>query len=182
MAEEYSLELSLTTNAQFLDEEKFFELKDITREMLVSIDTHYPELFEKIRPGSKPEKVFENLAARRGALPGTRPRGLGQHRLHDAQRADARRDRSPTSRMPGLQTMNVLQMIDVNGRSGHLDPTLHFSADYVEWIKQRCIQVAKREARAPDLVRGRLGALRLPHGEGRVEAARGTGRPAGRRG
>jgi radical SAM protein with 4Fe4S-binding SPASM domain len=41
--------------------------------------------------------------------------------------------------------MNVLQMIDVNGRSGHLDPTLHFSADYVEWIKQRCIQVAKEK-------------------------------------
>ena len=61
MAEEYSFDFSLTTNAQFLDEEKFFELKDITREMLVSIDTHYPELFEKIRPGSKPEKVFENL-------------------------------------------------------------------------------------------------------------------------
>ena len=42
MAEEYSFELSLTTNAQFLDEQKFFELKDITREMLVSIDTPLP--------------------------------------------------------------------------------------------------------------------------------------------
>ncbi len=144
MAEEYSFEFSLTTNAQFLDEEKFFELKDITREMLVSIDTHYPELFEKIRPGSKPEKVFENLP-RAAAL--CREHGLevwanivfmtlNGPTLDEtiAYLADA-----------GIQTMNILQMIDVNGRSGHLDPTLHFSADYVEWIKQQCIQVAKQK-------------------------------------
>jgi radical SAM protein with 4Fe4S-binding SPASM domain len=144
MAEEYSFEFSLTTNAQFLDEQKFFELKDITREMLVSIDTHYPDLFEKIRPGSKPEKVFENLP-RAAAL--CREHGLevwanivfmtvNGPTLDEtiAYLADA-----------GIQTMNILQLIDVNGRSGHLDPTLHFSADYVEWIKQRCIQVAREK-------------------------------------
>ncbi|HZO60413.1 MAG TPA: radical SAM protein [Solirubrobacterales bacterium] len=144
MAEEYSLELSLTTNAQFLDEEKFFELKDITREMLVSIDTHYPELFEKIRPGSKPEKVFENLP-RAAAL-------CKEHGLEVWANIVFMTLNGPTLDETiayladsGLQTMNVLQMIDVNGRSGHLDPTLHFSADYVEWIKQRCIQVAREK-------------------------------------
>ena len=45
----------------------------------------------------------------------------------------------------GVPTVNVIQMIDVNGRSGYLDPTLHFSADYLEWIKQRCIAVAKEK-------------------------------------
>jgi radical SAM protein with 4Fe4S-binding SPASM domain len=144
MAEEYSLELSLTTNAQFLDEEKFFELKDITREMLVSIDTHYPELFEKIRPGSKPEKVFENLP-RAAAL-------CREHGLEVWANIVFMTLNGPTLDETiayladiGIQTMNILQMIDVNGRSGHLDPTVHFSAEYVESIKQRCIQVAKEK-------------------------------------
>lgn len=144
MAAEYSFELSLTTNAQFLDDEKFFELKDITREMLVSIDTHYPELFEKIRPGSKPEKVFENLP-RAAAL-------CKEHGLEVWANIVFMTLNGPTLDETigyladtGIQTMNILQMIDVNGRSGHLDPTLHFSADYVEWIKQRCIQMAKEK-------------------------------------
>ena len=32
----------------------------------MSIDSHIPEVFEKIRPGGKSEKVFENLATRCG--------------------------------------------------------------------------------------------------------------------
>jgi radical SAM protein with 4Fe4S-binding SPASM domain len=144
MAEEYSFEFSLTTNAQFLDEQKFFELKDITREMLVSIDTHYPDLFEKIRPGSKPDKVFENLP-RAAAL-------CREHGLEVWANIVFMTLNGPTLDETigyladcGIPTMNILQMIDVNGRSGHLDPTLHFSADYIEWIKQRCIQVAKEK-------------------------------------
>jgi radical SAM protein with 4Fe4S-binding SPASM domain len=144
MAEEYSFEFSLTTNAQFLDEEKFYELKDITREMLVSIDTHYPELFEKIRPGSKPDKVFENLP-RAAAL-------CREHGLEVWANIVFMTLNGPTLDETigyladsGIQTMNILQMIDVNGRSGDLDPTVHFSAEYVEAIKQKCIQMAKKK-------------------------------------
>lgn len=144
MAEEYSFELSLTTNAQFLDEQKFFELKDITREMLVSIDTHYPELFEKIRPGSKPDKVFENLP-RAAALCKEHGVEVWANIVFMTLNGPTLDETISYLADTGLQTMNVLQMIDVNGRSGHLDPTLHFSADYVEWIKQRCIQVAKEK-------------------------------------
>ena len=55
--------MRLTTNVQFLDEEKFERAKDITETLFLSIDSHIPEVFEKIRPGSKPDKVFENLRA-----------------------------------------------------------------------------------------------------------------------
>ena len=112
--------------------------------MLFSIDTHYPELFEKIRPGSKPEKVFENLP-RAAAL-------CGEHGLEVWANIVFMTHNGPTLDETiayladaGVQTMNVLQMIDVNGRSGHLDPTVHFSAEYVEWIKQKCIQAAKQK-------------------------------------
>ena len=43
--------MRLTTNVQFLDEQKFDEAKDITETLFLSIDSHIPEVFEKIRPG-----------------------------------------------------------------------------------------------------------------------------------
>ena len=37
-------------------------------------------------------------------------------------------------------------MIDVNRQSGWSNPLLHFSADYIELIRQRCIEVARRRS------------------------------------
>jgi len=62
MAEKYGIQLCVTTNVQFLDEAKFFELKDITETLILSIDSHIPEVFEKIRPRANTKKVFANLA------------------------------------------------------------------------------------------------------------------------
>ena len=144
MARDYSIELRLTTNVQFLDEQKFDELKDITEALFLSIDSHIPELFEEIRPGSRPEKVFANVpvAARLAREHGVEC--LGQvvfmtkngPTLHQtvAYLADA-----------GVPTVNVLQLLDVNGRSGMLDPLLHFSAEYIESIKRSCIEVAREK-------------------------------------
>ena len=44
----------------------------------------------------------------------------------------------------GVQTVNVIAMVDANGHSGHLDPTLHFSAEWIEGVKQRCVSEAER--------------------------------------
>ena len=54
MCERHSIELRLTTNVQFLDERSSRSCRDITETLFLSIDSHIPELFEKIRPGSKP--------------------------------------------------------------------------------------------------------------------------------
>ncbi len=45
----------------------------------------------------------------------------------------------------GIQNVYVIQLIDVNRRSRHLDPTLHFSSEYIEGIKQRCISAAEEK-------------------------------------
>ena len=45
----------------------------------------------------------------------------------------------------GVPSVNVLQLLDVNGRSGLLDPLLHFSAEYVESIKRSCIEIAREK-------------------------------------
>jgi radical SAM protein with 4Fe4S-binding SPASM domain len=142
MARDYSIDLRLTTNVQFLDEEKFEELKDITETLYLSIDSHYPELFETIRPWSKPKKVFENLE-RTAVL-------AREHGVEALAQVVFMTVNAPT--LPetiayfgriGIQSLNVLQLLDVNGRSGYLDPLIHFSADYVDWIKRRCIETAR---------------------------------------
>jgi radical SAM protein with 4Fe4S-binding SPASM domain len=144
MARDFSIELRLTTNVQFLDEQKFEELKDITEALFLSIDSHIPELFEEIRPGSRPEKVFRNVPVAAGLAREHGVECLGQvvfmtknaptlaHTI--AYLADA-----------GVPSVNVLQLLDVNGRSGLLDPFLHLSAEYIESIKRSCIEVARQK-------------------------------------
>ena len=129
-AEQHSIELRLTTNVQFLDEQRFDEAKDITETLFLSIDSHLPEVFEKIRPGSKPDKVFENLA-----LAARRSREHGLECLAQIVFMTENAAQLPETIAyladVGIESVNVLQLLDVNGRSGHLDPLLHFSSDYV---------------------------------------------------
>ena len=144
LARDYSVQLALTTNVQFLDEPKFHELKDHVEMVVMSIDSHQPELFTKIRPGAKADKVFENL-----------PRAAKlceEHGIECIVQAVFMTENAPT--MPetiaymadaGVQAVNVIQLIDINGRSGYLDPSLHFSSQYIEWIRQKCVAVAKEK-------------------------------------
>jgi radical SAM protein with 4Fe4S-binding SPASM domain len=144
VAEQHSIELRLTTNVQFLDEEKFGEAKEITETLFLSIDSHIPEVFEKIRPGSKPDKVFENLvlAARLSREHGLEC--LAQVVFMTENAAQLPQTIAYLADV-GIESVNVLQLLDVNGRSGYLDPLLHFSSDYVEWIKHKCIEMTKEK-------------------------------------
>jgi radical SAM protein with 4Fe4S-binding SPASM domain len=144
MAEEYSIDLRITTNVQFLDEQRFDELKDITETLFFSIDSHNPEIFEKIRPGSKPDQVFENLS--------TAARLSNEHGVECLAQVVFMTTNAPM--LPetvayladvGVPSVNVLQLIDNNGHSRFLDPMIHFSTEYIDWIKERCIEVAKEK-------------------------------------
>jgi radical SAM protein with 4Fe4S-binding SPASM domain len=144
MAVDYGIELRLTTNVQFLDEQKFDELKDISEALFLSIDSHIPELFEEIRPGSRPEKVFANLpvAARLANEHGLEC--LGQVVFMTKNAATLAQTVAYLADA-GVPSVNVLQLLDVNGRSGLLDPLLHFSSEYIESVKRSCIDVAREK-------------------------------------
>jgi radical SAM protein with 4Fe4S-binding SPASM domain len=142
LAEQYSIELRITTNTQFLDAKRFGELKDITETLFLSIDSHDREIFKKLRPGGKPDVIFENLA--------TTAHLSKEHELETLASIVFMTPNAPM--LPetisyladvGIQSVNVLQLIDVNGQSEYLDPLVHFSAEYVAWIKDQCIDVAK---------------------------------------
>jgi radical SAM protein with 4Fe4S-binding SPASM domain len=144
LAERHSVLLRLTTNVQFLDERKFEEAKDITETLFCSIDSHLPEVFEKIRPHSKPDKVFANLA-RAARL--SRENGLEclAQIVFMTENAAQLPETIAYLADVGIESVNVLQLIDVNGRSGYLDPLLHFSGDYIQWIKQKCVEKTREK-------------------------------------
>jgi radical SAM protein with 4Fe4S-binding SPASM domain len=144
MAEQYSIDLRITTNVQFLDEQKFHELKDITETLFLSIDSHNREIFERIRPGSNPDKVFENLAS---AARLSREHGVEciAQVVFMIPNASLLPETVAYLADVGASSVNVLQLIDINGQSGFLDPMLHLSAEYIEWVKQRCIDVAREK-------------------------------------
>lgn len=142
MAKQYGILLCITTNVQFLDEEKFHDLKDITETLILSIDSHVPAVFEKIRPRGNTKKVFANLE--------TTARLCVEHNLECivnivfmTQNAPMLTDTLNYLADLGIQNVNLIQLLDVNGNSRMHDPLLHFSEEYIAWIKRNCIATAR---------------------------------------
>ena len=143
MAKQYGILLCITTNVQFLDEEKFHELKDVTETLILSIDSHIPEVFEKIRPRGNSKKVLANLE--------TTAKLCVEHNLECiinvvllTQNAPMLTDTLNYFADLGIQSVNIIQLLDVNGNSRMYDPLLHFSEEYLAWLKRNAIATAKQ--------------------------------------
>lgn len=144
MAKQHSILLCITTNCQYLDEARFHELKDITETLLLSIDSHIPEVFEIIRPGGNVEKVFANLK--------TTAKLAREHRIECIVNIVLMTHNAPHLAETieylgklGIETVNVIQMLDVNSRSQYYDPLLHFSEQYIAWVKERCLKAVQQQ-------------------------------------
>jgi radical SAM protein with 4Fe4S-binding SPASM domain len=144
IARTYGIKLCLTTNVQYLDEKRFFELSDITETLYLSIDSHIPEVFARIRPRSKPERVFANLP-RAIALANEHGLECQVNIVFMTENAPHLPDTIAYLARVGAPAVHVLQLIDGNGESGHLNPLVHFPADYVRSLKERCIDIAREE-------------------------------------
>jgi radical SAM protein with 4Fe4S-binding SPASM domain len=141
-ARDYSVQLALTTNTQFLDRGKLDEIVDHVEMVVMSIDSHIPEVFDKIRPGGKSGKVFDNLPV---AAAFCNEHGIEciVQAVFMTENAASMPDTVAYMADAGVQTVNVIQMIDTNRRSGFLDATLHFSSEYLEHIRQQCSEIAR---------------------------------------
>lgn len=144
IARAYSTDISLTTNMQEFDEEKFHQVKDLLEVVVMSIDSHVPEVFEKIRLGAKADKVFRNAE--------TIARLCREHGIECIGHVVFMTENAPM--MPetvawladiGVAEVSVAALNDTNRRSWHLDAALHYSAEYLDWIKNRCIAAAKEK-------------------------------------
>jgi radical SAM protein with 4Fe4S-binding SPASM domain len=144
VAETHGIELCLTTNVQFLSEARFRELESITETLALSIDSHLHDVFERIRPGSKPDVVFANLpraaelanACGLECIANVVLLTLNAPHVHEtvAFLADA-----------GMPAVHVLQMMDVNPQSGQWNPLVHLAADELARVKSRCIETAREK-------------------------------------
>jgi radical SAM protein with 4Fe4S-binding SPASM domain len=144
LAKDYSVELALTTNVQEFDEAKFHEVKDVLEVVVMSIDSHVPHVFEKIRLGAKAEKVFRNAET---IAPLCRDHGIeciGQA-VFMTENAPMMPETVAWLADIGVTFVSVIGMNDTNRRSWHLDAALHFSAEYIDWIKNRCVATAKEK-------------------------------------
>ena len=142
MSQHYGILLCITTNVQFLDEKRFHELKDITETLILSIDSHVPEVFEKIRPRSNSRKVFKNLEST-ARLAKVHNLECIVNVVFMTQNAPMLTETIEYLADLGIENINLIQLLDVNGTSSFNDPLLHYSEDYVAWIKRSCISMAK---------------------------------------
>ena len=113
----YSILLLLTTNIQVFDEQRFHEVEDHMELIAMSIDSHIPELFEKIRPGAKPEQVYRHVKA---VAPVCSEHGIEcvvQIVFMTENASTVPEDASLRSPTSGATSFGVIQLIDVNRRS-----------------------------------------------------------------
>lgn len=143
MAKKYGILLCITTNVQFLDEVKFHELKDISETLILSIDSHVPAVFEKIRPRSNSKKVFANLETA-AKLSVENNLECIVNVVFMTQNAPMLTDTLNYFADLGIQNVNVIQLLDVNASSRMYDPLIHYSEEYVAWIKKNAIATAKQ--------------------------------------
>jgi len=144
MVKRYSIDLALTTNMQEFDEQKFDQVKSRLEMVVMSIDSHVPEVFEKIRLGAKADKVFRNAS--------TIARLCQKYRIECIGQAVFMTENTPM--MPetvawfadmGVPFVSIVGLNDTNRRSWHLDAALHYSSEYIDWIKNRCVATAKEK-------------------------------------
>ncbi len=142
IAKQYGVLLLMTTNAQFLNEERFNELKDFTETLYLSIDSHIPYIYEKIRLRAKTDDVFRNIGP---AIKMARQHGLEctVNIVLMTYNAPFIAESTAWFNDLGIESVNVIQMMDVNHQSHFYDALAHCSTEYVNHVKEQTIEVCR---------------------------------------
>jgi radical SAM protein with 4Fe4S-binding SPASM domain len=142
IAKQYGVLLLMTTNAQFLTEERFHELKDVTETLYLSIDSHIPYVYEKIRLRAKTDAVFRNIGP---AIKLAKKHGLEctVNIVLMTYNAPFIADSAKWFNDLGIESINVIQMMDVNHQSHYYDALAHCSTEYINNVKEQTLQVCR---------------------------------------
>ncbi len=147
LAEQYGLELDVITNAQFLDDAKFAELEPHVSTLTFSIDSHLPDIYERIRLRSKPDKVFANLprAAKLCLEKGIEPQANIVFMTENAAFID---ETVGYLADQGCKTIRLLAFLCPPGLSADRDfsdALKHMSPEWVSWMLNRIENIAKEK-------------------------------------
>lgn len=135
--------LSLVTNLSLLDERRLREAIPITETLFLSIDSHVPEVFEHLRPGASAERIFANA---RAAASASREAGLEcfVNLVLMVENAPMLPQTIEWLHDIGIDSVNVIQMLDMNQKSSIHDPLVHLSADFVTSVRETSMATAER--------------------------------------
>lgn len=145
LAKRQRIKIELTTNVQFLDEAAFTDVADVLESLTLSIDSHLPEVYEKIRPGSRPARVFENLPLVLRLARERKVEAIVAMVLLTENCASLPESIAAFARM-GAETVSINKLVDYNQRSQFHNALRHFSPEYIEWIRVQCVEAARRHA------------------------------------
>ncbi|MCB1016289.1 MAG: SPASM domain-containing protein [Acidimicrobiales bacterium] len=143
LARRWNVRLSLVTNGTFLDARRIEEAVPLTETLFVSLDSHVPEIFEQLRPGADARRIYANAAAAAAAC---RAEGVDciANIVLMVENAPFLDRTLEWLHAHGIDSANVIQLIDVNGRSDMHDPLRHLSVEYVEGVRRRAHETARR--------------------------------------
>lgn len=120
-ARRHDLELDLTTNLQVLTPERLDAAIDVIGQLHLSVDSHLPDVLERMRPGARPAAVLRHLvttveAARRADI------DCDVNVVFSTHNAATLADSVAWFGDIGVEAVCLLRLMDTNGRSAHLDP------------------------------------------------------------
>ncbi len=147
LAERYGIEIDLITNVQYLDEAKFAEIEPLVSTVTFSIDSHIPDVYERIRLKSKPDKVFRNLpiAAKLCREHGIEPQANIVFLTENAPYMDETVAYLADAGVATIRLLQYEQLPDLPPERRFSDAMQHFSPEWIEWMKGRIRDVAKEK-------------------------------------
>ncbi|MGC6488546.1 MAG: SPASM domain-containing protein [Planctomycetota bacterium] len=147
MAERHELNLDVITNAQYLTEERFRELEPMVSGVTFSIDSHLPDVYERIRLRAKTKAVFENLpvAARLCREHGIEPQANIVFMVENAPFMDETVAYLADQGCTTIRILSLLMSDALTPDRVYSDALTQMSPDWVRWMLGKIERVAQQK-------------------------------------
>ena len=147
LAERHELTLDLITNAQYLDEERFREVEPLVSSVTFSIDSHLPDIYERIRLRAKTKAVFENLpvAARLCREHGIEPQANIVFMVENAPFLDQTVAYLADQGCTTVRILSLLMSEALTPDRVYSDALRHFSPEWIRWMLGKLEKLAQEK-------------------------------------
>ena len=147
LAERHELTLDLITNAQYLTEERFREVEPLVNSVTFSIDSHLPDVYERIRLRAKTKAVFENLpvAARLCREHGIEPQANIVFMVENAPFLDETVAYLADQGCTTVRILSLLMSEALTPDRVYSDALRHFSPEWIRWMLGKLEKLAREK-------------------------------------
>lgn len=144
-ARRHGLRMHLTTNVQGLSEPRLRDALDVVHSLDLSVDSHRPDVLERIRPGARTRSILRNLprilavADEAGIECEINVVFMTLNADHLAETLDHFADL-------GARAVSIIRLVDINGACAEIDPMRHLTRDLIDRIHHDCSTVARQRS------------------------------------